>query len=111
MARYVLRLLVFSAALLLMPALGAQAQYARPGQPGSGFQTGAPVDNGKEDKGKAIEELKPEPTPSGTISNSTQTRARDLNILNGETVAKEKLKLDPENTVYLDLDYGRVVIQ
>jgi peptidylprolyl isomerase len=53
----------------------------------------------------------PRATPSGTVSNSTQGRSYENIDAARTAAAPKKEKLDLENTIYLDLDYGRVVIK
>ncbi len=91
---------LLSVAILIAIALPALAQ------PMPGGRREAPPTRGEapSNPGGA-----PAPTPSGTVSGSTQGGRAIIQDAPKAPVQKEKLNL--EDTLYLDLEYGRVVIK
>src|SRR5581483_4037479 len=76
------------------------------GGPGAGIR-GPSAPSGDDEKAPPPDNS-PLATPSGTISHST-VHEHHLDSTPGS--AKHQEKLDLENTLYLDLTYGRVVIK
>ena len=94
--------------LTLVAVLAGHAapSFAQMTAPPSAAPRGPAAPKGGRDSGGNA----PIATPSGTVSGSTQGQQRNLTPdAPRPPVQKEKLNL--EDTIYLDLDYGRVVIK
>jgi peptidylprolyl isomerase len=84
-------------------------QYEGLRQTPSGRPTGAPEDEPPKPKTRPGEDVPLLATPSGAASNSTLVERHIDDLPKAKAKAKEKLNL--EDTIYLDLSYGRVVIK
>ena len=96
------------AVFLLTLGLGMSGAWA---QPMAGSRNSTPEPNEPRATHTAPgEDRAPMATPSGATNNSTQ-REHNIDLGGAPAHAKAKEKLDLENTLYLDLSYGRVVIK
>jgi peptidylprolyl isomerase len=88
---------------------GNNGGYEGMRQTPSGRPTGAPEDEPRKQKSRPGEDVPLLATPSGAVSHNTQIERHIDDAPVAKAKPKEKLNL--EETLYLDLSYGRVVIK